>query len=176
MPEVQLPNLTGDETGLKKGVPGGVKTAQQIQLAATTAGSPQKQVQASWQPGTFLSFPQDLQDNPDQAAFKLDQAFLLAHGRISQLLQMLACRQVGSATVTGSAIGIPTGLATVNECSGSIDTGATPHNFTVSVAKSQTPGAIDITVFKPTANNNNTPILNTTATIVRWIASGSFGT
>lgn len=78
----------------------------------------------------------------------------------------------GSASVTGSKSGIATGLTTVTQVVATIDNGAVGLNEWVSTSLG-TPGTINIAVWKPTANNNVTPIASTTARVVRWIAIGT---
>lgn len=80
----------------------------------------------------------------------------------------------GTATFTGSKLGISTGLATVTNAVGSINSGATPHNFWVSALPSKTvTGGIDLYVYMPTSNADNTPILATSSTTVNWWATGT---
>lgn len=170
---VSQPDLTGDGTGTKGGVPGGTATVTQTTAAVTSPNAPQKQVQTTWRPESFVDFHHRLRTNPDQLSRALDQAIRQAHNGLAMLNSMIACRQSGSAKVTGSVKNIPTGLSSVRQVQASIDNGATAHNFWVSAVISQTPGAVDLYVWQPTAANNTTPIAATTAVTVRWIADGS---
>lgn len=80
----------------------------------------------------------------------------------------------GTSKVTGSLKGIATGLDTVSNVIVSIDSNGAPSNLTVTARPSpNTPGAIDIWVWKPTAANDNTPIAATLAIVVRWHAWGT---
>lgn len=172
------PDLTGTDVdvgpiGVRNGVPGGAKTVTQIATSAAKPSAPQKVVQATYAPGSFLDFHMQLEANPAQASRALDQAIRFAYDNTATLQAMMACRQSGSALVTGSIKNIPTGLSQVAQVQGSIDNGATAHNFWVSVVKGSTPGAVDIYVWQPTAAGNNTPIACTTPVTVRWIADGS---
>lgn len=80
----------------------------------------------------------------------------------------------GATNVTGSKLSVPTGLASITNVTGSLNTGATPHNFTLSItpSKSGPAGSIDIYVFQPTSASVNTPVPATTAQIVNWWATG----
>lgn len=85
--------------------------------------------------------------------------YLFAHGRTS---------------VTGSKLGIVTGLTTVTNCGASIDNGATATNFTVTArVSSSVLGGIDVYVWMPTAAGDTTPIAATSAVTVAWWAAGS---
>jgi len=80
----------------------------------------------------------------------------------------------GAIQVTGTMKGVATGLSTLSNVIVSVDSGATPHNLTVSATPSTTqPGTFDVAVFKPTAAGNTTPILNTVPATVRWHAWGT---
>jgi len=81
--------------------------------------------------------------------------------------------QSGTTTLTGSKLGIPTGLATVTRVTASQDAGATATNFIVSARVSKSvQGAIDIYIWQPTAVGDTTPIAATTACTVHWWATG----
>lgn len=172
---VNVPDLSGDPTdGTRSGVTGGAITpSTPAAVIAAQPNSPQKQLQTRWRPPTMLDFHAQLSKNPQQASRALDSAIQRAYQNDSQLENMIAATQFGQATVTGSSLSIPTGLATVSQVTVSIDQGATAHNFWVSGVISQQPGCIDIYVWQPTAAGNNTPIACTTAVIVRWSARGS---
>lgn len=178
---INQPDLTGDLTGgVRGGVPGGTDTATTPttpSILQPGTGSlpviPAVALQTRWRPESFQDFHQRLADNPLQAAWSLNRAIQQAYQNTTTLEAMIATRQSGAATVTGSRTGIPTGLKTVRQVQGSIDRGATAHNFWVSVVIGTVPGTIDIYVWQPTAAGNNTPIACTTATTVRWIADGS---
>lgn len=82
--------------------------------------------------------------------------------------------QSGTVTVTGSKLGIATGLTTVTRVVASLDAAnGTPTNFTVAAQPSQgTKGAVDIYVFMPTSASVTTAIAATTAAVVHWWATG----
>lgn len=80
----------------------------------------------------------------------------------------------GTATFTGSKLGIATGLATVTNAVGSVNSGATPHSFYVSALPSKaTTGGIDLYVYQPTNATTTTPILATSSVTVNWWATGT---
>lgn len=80
----------------------------------------------------------------------------------------------GTETVTGSKIAIQTGLTTVDRVVATIDSGGTAFNEYITARPSQTRmGAVDIYVWRPTANNDVTPIASVTPWTVHWHASGS---
>lgn len=80
----------------------------------------------------------------------------------------------GALTVTGSMKGVATGLSTLSNVVAGIDTGSSPTNMTVSATPSHNqPGTFDVYVFAPTSTSNNTPILATSAAVVRWHAWGT---
>ena len=79
----------------------------------------------------------------------------------------------GSETVTGAKTMIATGLATVNHVILGLD-GATATNQWVTARVNPTNSAyIDIYVWMPTAAGDNTPIVSTIPTVVKWWATGS---
>lgn len=171
-----VPDLTGnDDAGSIGGIPSGPAVATNPpSLSEAKSTSPVKTLQTRWRPPTFLDLHSRLAGSrPQDVSFDVDRAFNVAYQNMSQLENMIACRQSGEVVVTGSAKGVKTGLSTVSQVTVSIDHGATAHNFTVSGVISQFPGAIDIYCWQPTGVNNTTPIACTTAVTVRWIATGS---
>lgn len=79
----------------------------------------------------------------------------------------------GEVSVTGTKTGLATGLSNVTTAVASINNGAAATNFWVTCRPSPTiAGAIDIFVWQPTANNDNTPIAATTAVTVHWSVTG----
>ena len=172
---VNVPELTGDpETGDKSGIPGGAVTpATPVAVISAQPLSPQKSIQTRWRPESFLDFHRKMEISPIQVSRALDTAIQRAYQNDTQLENMIAATQVGQATVTGSALSVSTGLASVSQVTASIDNGATAHNFWVNASISAQPGCVDLRVWQPTAAGNNTPIACTTPVIVRWIARGS---
>jgi len=172
---VNVPDLTGDpEAGDKSGIPGGpITPSVPMAVVAAQPLSPQKAIQTRWRPESFLDFHRKMEISPIQVSRALDTAIQRAYQNDSQLENMIASTQVGQATVTGSALSVSTGLASVSQVTASIDNGATAHNFWVSGVISKQPGCVDLYVWQPTAAGNNTPIACTTAVVVRWIARGS---
>lgn len=178
---VNQPDITGDTSGGITGgvpggtttVPGGLPSVAGSPAAAAQPGSPSRTLQTRWRPDPFTNFHQRLDRDPAGASRDLDTAIQRTYSGLANLESQIACTQVGSASITGSKKAIPTGLASVSNCSGSIDNGTTAHNFWLSVTPSQTPGAIDVAVWMPTAAGDNTPIAATTAVTVRWLARGS---
>lgn len=82
--------------------------------------------------------------------------------------------QSGSLKVTGSQLGIKTGLTAVQQVVAGIDNGATATNFWVT--SRVTPAnktTIDVFVWQPTAAGNNTPIAATTPVVIRWWVTGT---
>ena len=80
----------------------------------------------------------------------------------------------GSESVTGSKLGIASGLTLVEHVVVSIDNGATATNFWVTARVTPTNFAtFDIFVWKPTAAGNNTPIAATTPVVVKWWCTGT---
>lgn len=125
-----------------------------------------------FRPPSHLDFHHTLAKSPEQASRDLDAALQRGFENTSRLETMVACTQHGANSIVGSQLAIPTGLSQVRTVSGSIDNGALPHNFTVSVTPSQTPGAVDIHVFQPSSPTNNTPVVATSSVMVRWVAVG----
>ncbi len=77
-------------------------------------------------------------------------------------------------TVTGSKLGIVTGLANVLSVTASVNNGATASAYTVSARPSQTVrGAIDLFLWQPTSAGVTTPIAATAAVPVHWFATGT---
>jgi hypothetical protein len=178
---IEHPDLTATATttGAKRGVPGGTTltpggsiTVPGSPLAQGLPTSPLSDMQQRFRPPQLLDFHQLLSRQPDQASRDLDAAVQRSYENNYRLETMIACTQHGAVVVTGAAIAIPTGLSSVRSVTGSIDNGATPHNFTVSVAPSQIPGAIDIHVFQPLKKTDNTPVAATVPVRVRWVAVG----
>lgn len=177
---VNQPDLDSGGTGnigAKSGITVGPATPASTTAAATSPIAPVKKLQTRWRPESFLNLHQRLADarQAAQASRALDHAFQTAFQTSAQLECMIACRQSGKTTVTGSAKSIPTGLATVTDVTVSIDNGATAHNFWVSGVISQQPGCIDIYCWQPTAAGDNTPIACTSAVVVRWSVNGTIG-
>lgn len=179
---IEHPNLTATAStkGVKAGIPGGLSTVPggSTSIPGTPrfnaqAISPLTAMASRHRPQSFVNFHISLKAEPEQASRDLDAAINRAYENNYRLETMIACTQYGKATIIGSAIGIPTGLATVSNASGSIDTGATPHNFTLSITPSQVPGAVDVHVYQPKATTDNTPVSATTPVSVRWSATGS---
>lgn len=172
---INVPDLTGEESGGERsGIPGGPATpTNPVAVSSAQPSSPQKVLQTRWRPESFLDLHTQLQRNPAQVSRSLDFAIQRAYTNDSQLENMIAATQVGQATVTGSSLSISTGLASVSQVTASIDNGAVAHNFWVGATPSAQPGCIDIYVWQPTSNVDNTPIACTTAVTVRWIARGS---
>lgn len=175
---VSLPDLDNSPGVTPAGNKGGVSvgpvqpTAPSAIIAAQPT-SPQKALQTRWRPPSLLDFHRQMEISPREASRGLDQAMQQAYNNDSQLESMIACRQVGQVTVTGSSKSIPTGLATVKQVTASIDSGATAHNFTISATPSQQPGCIDLYIFQPTSSTVNTPIACVSAVLVRWAATGT---
>jgi hypothetical protein len=80
--------------------------------------------------------------------------------------------QSGTVRVTGSKLGIVTGLDTVNQVVASINS-KVATNFTVTAQPSVTvKGAIDVYVWQPTGAGSTVPIACTTAVTIHWWATG----
>lgn len=182
---INQPDLTGDpDSGTIGGVTVGPTPPQTppVLSIATNPSAPQKILQQTWRPQSFLDFHLAMAGADDktgaglsrasQASRELDTAIKVAHQNDAVLQSMIASTQFGSTIVTGKSLMIPTGLVRVRRATGSISQGATAHNFWVSVNISQTPGAIDIYVWQPTAAGDNTPIACTTAVTVQWSVTG----
>jgi hypothetical protein len=120
-----------------------------------------------------MDFARRLDSVPVEASRDLHEVIQLLARQLGVLQTQLAATQTGVSTITGSAIGVPTGLLTVKSVTAAIDNGSTAHNFWVSCTPSKVPGAVDLFVWQPTAAGNNTPVAGTTAVPVRWIATGS---
>lgn len=79
----------------------------------------------------------------------------------------------GSATVTGSKLGIPTSLASVSQVVVSIDAGSVATNATaVGTVTPANHATIDLYVWVPTGTGDNTPIASTVPTVVNWWVTG----
>jgi len=83
-----------------------------------------------------------------------------------------------ASVVNGQKLGIPTGLASVDHVTASLNSGnGVPLNQWITSQPSLTvPGAIDIFIFKPTSNVDNTPIAATGTLVTHWIATGQAST
>lgn len=178
---IEHPDLTATATttGARQGVPGGASTVPGgtkaipgTPAAQALASSPLTAMAQRFRPPSFLNFHHILEKTPAQASRDLDAALLRSYENNYRLETLIACTQHGAATITGGMVGIPTGLSVVRSASGSIDSGSTPHNLTVSVTPSQTPGAVDIHVFQPTSKTDNTAVAATSPVTVRWVAVG----
>lgn len=131
----------------------------------------------TYRPGSLLNLDDErLRKELDNAVPRIYDAHNALRGAAIQApaLNQGFNVQSGTTTVTGSKLGIATGLATVVRVTASQDSGATATNFTVSASPSKgTRGAIDIYVWQPTAAGNTTPIAATSAVTVHWWATGS---
>lgn len=146
-----------------------VSSTTQVQQN-TVGQSVQVSVAQLWRPGVFA--------DPD-----LDLAIKTAYDHIAGLEATStqtpdsligSSISTGSVSVTGSMNAVATGLDTVSNVVAGVDNGSTPHNFTVSATPSSTvPGSFDVYVFAPTATNNNTPQLASSAVLIRWHAWGT---
>jgi hypothetical protein len=80
--------------------------------------------------------------------------------------------QSGTVTVTGSKLGIVTGLTTVNQVVASINSNVAT-NITVTAQPSVTvKGGIDIYCWMPTSSSVTTPIAATSPVLIHWWSSG----
>lgn len=77
-----------------------------------------------------------------------------------------------TATVTGSVLGIVTGLPSVARVIASIESGDAVNEWVTARETPDTDGSIDLFVWAPTASGDNTPIASTTAREIAWIAFG----
>lgn len=135
-----------------------------------------------FQPDPIISHPKD--DEPTKS-FKLHvnrnvQRMATAHQTLDQTaikaptLGAGFAVMSGSETVTGSKLAIPTGLTVVSHVIASIDNADVPTNFWVTARVTPTDQtSVDIFVWQPTSNADNTPIASTTAVTVRWWATGT---
>ena len=183
---IQHPNLTATATttGLKAGVPGGVSTVPGGSTSIpgtpkfnTLPDSPLTDLSTRFRPPSLTkltNIAQQPKADPEQDSRDLDVAVLRSYENSYRLETMVACTQHGTVTVTGGVIGIPSGLSFVEHVTGSVDSGSTPHNFTVSITPSQINGSVDIHVFQPKATNDVTPVAATVPVKVRWTAVGGF--
>lgn len=80
----------------------------------------------------------------------------------------------GAVVVTGVMKGVATGLGTLSNVVGSVDTGGTPNSFTWSVTPStSTPGTFDVYIFQPTSSSITTPVQSSSPVTFRWLAWGT---
>ena len=142
-------------------------------------------------PPSFADFSEQQKTDPKGSSQRLNQALQQAYQQLYALndreladiktlttqtnaLSLLLVRAVsGSTLVTGSALAVLTGLKTVSNVIVSLDNSAVATNVYLSARPAGAPGTIDIFVWKPTANNDVTPIAGTVAIRVRWIAIGA---
>lgn len=83
----------------------------------------------------------------------------------------------GNVIVTGSKLNCGTSLSSINQIVATCSTGATPNAYTLSIGPSPNNGSqFDVYVFMPTNATTTTPILATSAVLVRWIATGKAAT
>lgn len=78
----------------------------------------------------------------------------------------------GTTTVTGSVLGIVTGLSSVARVIASIESGDAINEWVTARETPDTDGSIDLFSWKPTASGDNTPIPSTTPREIAWIAFG----
>jgi hypothetical protein len=133
------------------------------------------QITQRWRPPSFRNLHKQIMDviQGPQASASLDDAMQKAFQNDYSLENQVAATTFGSISVTGSALKVPTGLSAVQQCTGTIDAGATAHANTLTVTPSATPGAIDIYVWMPTSSSVTTPIAATNKVVVRWSARGT---
>src|SRR6266496_2673206 len=81
----------------------------------------------------------------------------------------------GEIVITGSKLGIPTGLSLVSAVVVSLVAGTgAALNLWVSAGKSITVrGGIDVYVFQPTSSGDNTPVPATGPVSIHWYATGT---
>lgn len=80
----------------------------------------------------------------------------------------------GSEDVTGSKLGITSGLSAVDHVIASIDNGAVATNFWVTARVTPTDTSkVDLFVWMPTAVADTTPIAATTLVTVKWWVTGT---
>lgn len=131
-------------------------------------------IQGGWFPRNMTDFHKRLQGKEAaQASQDLDEALQTTMRSVLTVQQNLNGIQAGSTIVTGSKIGIATGLSNVAHVVATIDAAAVALNNWVSASISATSGAIDIRIWMPTGVADTTPIASTTTWTVRWIAFGS---
>lgn len=78
----------------------------------------------------------------------------------------------GTTTVTGSVLGIVTGLSSVARVIASIEGGDAVNEWVTARQTPDTDGSVDLFVWKPTGVADTTPIASTTAREIAWIAFG----
>ncbi len=77
-----------------------------------------------------------------------------------------------TATVTGSVLGIVTGLPSVARVIASIEGGDAVNEWVTARETPDTDGSVDLFVWAPTSSTDNTPIPSTTAREIAWMAFG----
>jgi len=130
-----------------------------------------------WRPGPFQGQPGELDRS------QLDQVIKTTFDQIYTLQQNAAGTVTQGASIASGAVLVPaggvlkavaTGLHTVSNVVVSVDSALAPTNLWVTAQPSSTvPGAFDIAVFQPTSSGNNTPVLATVSSVVRWHAYGT---
>lgn len=101
----------------------------------------------------------------------LQTAFTLIYGCVASSKGLVL--DSASSLVTGSLKNIQTALTSVTNVVAGFDTDDQGINEYVSARPSPVgKGQIDIFVWKPTANNDVTPIASTTQRRIRWIVTG----
>jgi|SRR5579859_5891454 len=134
-------------------------------------------LQGGWVPTDFTNIHTRLLSKApgeaQQAAQDLHEAMRLITASVYTVQQNLNGIQGGGLFITGSKLGLATGLALVSSATVSIDNAAVATNKWVTVQFGSVPGTINIFVWQPTAAGDNTPIAATTQVAVRWIAIGT---
>ncbi len=129
-----------------------------------------------WRPASFM----ELADK-DKDGFlrELDLAMRLAYDSIYSAQDVSVENtsggfqvQLGHTDVLGSKVGVATGLATVVEVVASIRINTAINEWVVA-QPSQTIGAIDIFVWRPTAAGDTTPIASITTRTIAWHVKGT---
>ncbi len=131
----------------------------------------------TFRPPTFEHLPQEkLSVELDKHLPRLFDAHAVLNGTAikSPVFGGTFATNSGIATVTGSKLGIATGMSKVNHVVASLVAGrGLPLNLCVSAGVSvATVGAIDIYVFQPTSSGDNTPIPCTIPRGIHWYATG----
>ena len=130
---------------------------------------------AGWRPGPLRNASdQKLRDEADEG-FK--HIYTLHYGLADSAVIGAGNtgykQQLGSTTVTGSK-SVPTQMTTVTNVHAMINSKGAPLNEWVTAQPSKSiQGGIDITVWKPTASGDNTPIASTTPWEIQWVVQGS---
>ncbi len=128
-------------------------------------------------PGGLINISdQGLRNETDRGFTRIYQAHNQLQGTaILSPVQGAGFKVLGGVTiVTGSKIGLASGLTNVVTVTVSISNGAVATNFwpTASI-NSLDHSKIDLYCWKPTAAGNNTPIAATTAITLHWWVTGS---